>query len=170
MKVSICMLLVVAILGFVSISSEAAAPAPTGVTADSVTGTVLETMDAAGCTYMRLKTPHGEIWAAVQKANVKKGSEVTVVNGAPMNILKVGPSSGSLTISFSGILALKPGCRGPFTAPPRARGSRRSRRKQLSPQHAGLAQGPPDSVKIAVKKAEGAEGKTVARSTPQGIT
>ena len=79
------MLLVVAILGFVSISSGAAAPEPTGVTADSVTGTVLETMDAAGYTYMRLKTPKGEIWAAVQKATVKKGSEVTIVNAMPMN-------------------------------------------------------------------------------------
>ena len=37
---------------------------------DSITGTVLETMDAAGYTYLRLKTPKGEIWAAVQKANI----------------------------------------------------------------------------------------------------
>ena len=34
---------------------------------------------------MRLKTADGETWAAVLKAPVKKGDEVTVVNAAPMD-------------------------------------------------------------------------------------
>ena len=48
--------------------SKAVEPPASGANLGSVTGTVLETMDAAGYTYMRLKTPKGEIWAAVQKA------------------------------------------------------------------------------------------------------
>ena len=42
-------------------------------------------MDAAGYTYMRLKTANGEVWAAVQKVAVKKGSDVTITNAMAMN-------------------------------------------------------------------------------------
>jgi hypothetical protein len=46
----------------------------------SVTGKVLETMNAGPYTYLRLKTPGGEIWAAVNEAKLKTGDEVTVAN------------------------------------------------------------------------------------------
>lgn len=46
--------------------------------AESVTGDVLETMDAANYTYMRLKTSKGELWAATAKTVVKVGDKVTV--------------------------------------------------------------------------------------------
>jgi len=158
------MLLVVAILGFVSISSVAAAPVPTGVTAGSVTGTVLETMDAAGYTYMRLKTPKGEIWAAVQKATVKKGSEVTIVNAMPMNNFE----SKTLKRKFDQIVFGSLGTETGMSAGPSplAPGHGASAEKQaqavMAEQHAGLADAPADSVKIKVKKAEGPEGKTVS--------
>jgi len=42
------------------------------------TGPILETMNAAGYTYMRLGTPQGEVWTAVRETNVKKGATVTV--------------------------------------------------------------------------------------------
>ena len=38
------------------------------VESGSLTGTVLETMDAAGYTYLKLKTAEGETWAAVNEA------------------------------------------------------------------------------------------------------
>jgi len=41
-------------------------------------GTVLETIDAAQYTYLRLTTPGGEVWAAVTHADVKKGAQVTI--------------------------------------------------------------------------------------------
>jgi hypothetical protein len=44
------------------------------------TGTVEETLDAGGYTYVRLKTPGGEVWAAVAQAVLAKGSEITVGN------------------------------------------------------------------------------------------
>jgi hypothetical protein len=158
------MLLVVAILGFVSISSGAAAPEPTGVTSDSVTGTVLETMDAAGYTYMRLKTPKGEIWAAVQKATVKKGSEVTIVNAMPMNNFESKTLKRNFDVIFFGNL-------GPVTgaaagSPPFAPGhgapvDRRALEAVVAP-HASLGDAPAGTGEIKVRKAEGPEGKTVS--------
>lgn len=41
-------------------------------------GEVLETLDAAGYTYLRLKTKDGEVWAAVSKVSVPKGAQVTL--------------------------------------------------------------------------------------------
>lgn len=47
-------------------------------------GTVLETKDAAGYTYLRLKTAQGETWAAVEQARLAPGAEVTVHNPSEM--------------------------------------------------------------------------------------
>jgi|APCry1669188970_1035186.scaffolds.fasta_scaffold00028_27 hypothetical protein len=46
----------------------------------SVKGEVLEVRDVESYTYLRLKTQEGETWAAVAKAPVKKGSDVTIEN------------------------------------------------------------------------------------------
>ena len=54
-----------------------AAPAQPQVAA-RVTGKVLDTMDAGGYTYLKLKTASGEEWAAIRQAPVKKGTMVTV--------------------------------------------------------------------------------------------
>ena len=59
-----------------------AAPQPQLVT---VSGTVLETIDASDYTYMRLKTESGEAWAAVTKTKIKKGDKVTVTNAMVMD-------------------------------------------------------------------------------------
>ena len=48
--------------------------------APSVQGEVLETLDADVYTYLKLKTKQGEVWAAVNKAPVKKGAQVTIEN------------------------------------------------------------------------------------------
>jgi hypothetical protein len=158
------MLLIVAILAFVSISSEAAAPAPAGVTADSITGTVLETMDAAGYTYMRLKTPKGEIWAAVQKVAVKKGSDVTITNAMAMNNFESKTLKRKFDVIFFGNLGPAPGAaaESPPFAPGHGAPIDRRAQEAMAEQHAGLANAPADSVKIKVKKAEGPEGKTVS--------
>ena len=41
-------------------------------------GTVVETMDSGGYTYMKIKTQAGEMWTAVNQAKVKKGQTVTI--------------------------------------------------------------------------------------------
>jgi hypothetical protein len=45
-----------------------------------VKGEVLEVKDVESYTYLRLKTKDGETWAAVGKAPVKKGAQVTIEN------------------------------------------------------------------------------------------
>lgn len=68
------LLLSLALLAFVPRSSAA-----------DLTGTVVETMDSSGYTYLLLKTPAGDQkWAAVTKAKVKKGSKATVTGAMEM--------------------------------------------------------------------------------------
>jgi len=45
-----------------------------------VKGAVLEVRHAAGYSYLRLKTGQGETWAAVSRASVNKGDQVTLQN------------------------------------------------------------------------------------------
>lgn len=91
-------------------SSPAAAAAPAPMTAApapvpaqpkvSVSGRVLERIDLASGMYLRLGTPQGEVWAAVNTANVKKGDQVTVVNAITMD----GFESASLKRKFDHIV------------------------------------------------------------------
>ena len=48
--------------------------------APALKGEVIETQDADIYTYLHLKTKQGDMWAAVQKAPVKKGAQVTIEN------------------------------------------------------------------------------------------
>lgn len=53
--------------------------------AGDLSGTVAETMDSGGYTYLLIKTPAGEKkWAAVTQTAVKKGQAVTVVGAMDM--------------------------------------------------------------------------------------
>jgi len=44
----------------------------------ALTGKVVETMDAGGYTYIKLRTDAGDVWAAVQQAKVKVGGTITI--------------------------------------------------------------------------------------------
>ena len=73
--------------GIVPEAAHAQAPgaapgAPQGF--ETVTGTVLETMDAATYTYVRLKTDKGEIWAASSQFKVAVGEKLIVPLEMPM--------------------------------------------------------------------------------------
>lgn len=60
-----------------SLPSPASAPAP-GVAAKQIRGKLVESLNAAGYTYLRIKTDAGEQWAAVRETKVKKGDLVAV--------------------------------------------------------------------------------------------
>jgi hypothetical protein len=66
----------------------AAAQSPQGPTAagnvQTVAGPVLETMDAANYTYVRVKTDGGEVWAATTQFKVAVGDRVVVPLEMPM--------------------------------------------------------------------------------------
>lgn len=145
----------------------AAPPQPQLVT---VSGTVLETMDASDYTYMRLKTATGETWAAITKTKITKGDAVTVTNAMVMD----GFQSKTLNRTFDhilfGVLAA-PGAAAPAGAAalpmvsdhaPTAGTTGGETPQQMAAQHGQAAGGPPDAPDVKVPKAEGANAKTVA--------
>ena len=52
--------------------------------AKEFSGTVLETMNTAGYTYLKVKTSTEEIWAAAPEFKVSVGNSVIVPSGLPM--------------------------------------------------------------------------------------
>ena len=123
--------------------------------AADLAGTVVETMDAGGYTYLLIKTPAGDKkWAAVTKTTVKKGSKATVVNSMDMKNFE----SPSLKRKFD-VIAF--GQRGDGAAPaadPHAGAAKEAPAAGSSP-HGGRAEvkGP-----IKVAKAAGPDGRTIA--------
>ena len=59
-------------------------PATAKNSAATIKGTVVETMDSGGYTYVLLKNDSGEQWVAIPQAKVETGKEIEVVNGMTM--------------------------------------------------------------------------------------
>lgn len=70
----------IAIAVFLLGAGGCAAAAGLAAPAAPLRGEVLEVRDVDAYTYLRLKTNDGETWAAVTKAPVKKGAQVTIDN------------------------------------------------------------------------------------------
>lgn len=153
-----------------AVATAAAAPtgraASTASAAGSVSGRVLETLDSAGYTYLRLEVPGGEIWAAVTTAKVRKGATVTVENATPMD----GFESKTLHRKFDrivfGTLADGPAAAAagaPAPLPPGHPESPDPRLKEMmAAQHAAAAQGPAGASDVKVARSDAPNGKTVA--------
>jgi hypothetical protein len=124
-------------------------PAPT-----TVKGEVLESKDVEPYTYLRLKTKDGETWAAVGKAPVRKGAEVSIENVMVMSNFE----SKSLKKTFPKIL---------FGTLGGAGGSAQVANADMAAAHAGLAK-TQDSGDIRVAKASGANAYTVAEIIAKG--
>jgi hypothetical protein len=63
---------------------ESTQPQPAPAQVGGLSGVVLETMDAADYTYVRVDLGDKEIWAAAPQAQVAVGDRVTIPPGAPM--------------------------------------------------------------------------------------
>ncbi len=148
---------------------DAAPAATTGAPAAgvaSLTGTVLETMDAAGYTYMKLKTADGETWAAVNESKVAVGDAVTVLNPMPMD----GFESSTLKRKFDRIVfgslgpssAAAPAAAGPGGAGMATTHGGAAVPEAVAAQHAGVSGGGEPAEKVSVAKAEGPDGRTIA--------
>ena len=61
-----------------------------------MTGPVLETMNAANYTYVRVKTATGDIWAAANQFKIAVGDQVVV----PLNMPMQNSRSGTLKRTF----------------------------------------------------------------------
>ncbi len=123
----------------------AAEPAP-AMQDQPVKGEVLEVKDAPPYTYLRLKTKDGETWAAVNKAPVKKGAQVTIENAMVMTNFE----SKSLKKTFDKIVfgtLAGSGAAAPLSSKvPASRASTPA----------------PDIADVAVPKAQGPGARTVA--------
>ncbi|MBI2840328.1 MAG: nucleotide-binding protein [Acidobacteria bacterium] len=121
-------------------TAEDAAGASLTPATEKVVGVVLESVDASGFTYIRLKTAKGETWAAVQNAQVQVGSTVTV------NVTMSSKDFESQTLQRKFDKLLFGSLEGGMDAP--------------TPAHAGA--GPATVENIKVPKAEGPDAKTVS--------
>jgi len=129
-------------------------PAPFPPAAAVVKGEVLEVKDVESYTYLRLKTKDGETWAAVGKAPVKKGAEVTIENVMVMNNFE----SKSMKQTFPTIL---------FGTLGGAGGNSPGAGNDMATARTGLAK-TTDAGDIHVPKASGANARTVAEIMTKG--
>jgi hypothetical protein len=119
---------------------------PSAVEGQTVKGEVLEVKAVDPYVYLRLKTKEGELWAAVNKAPVQKGAEVSIENAMMMKNFE----SKSLKKTFDKIVF------GTLAGTGAASGI-----GDLGQIHRGVIQSPgvPDAV---VPKAQGPDARTVA--------
>jgi len=128
----------------------------------ALTGKIVETMDAAGYTYVKVKTASGDVWAAVPQTKVAVGQTTSVVGNMTMENFE----SKTLKRKFDKIVF------GVIAAPGAAPVGMASAAAVAPPQdgnsnpHAGMmgnANAPKvDLTNIKVEKAGGADAKTVA--------
>jgi hypothetical protein len=132
-----------------TVTPAAAAPAAAAPAAAApIKGKVLEVKDVETYTYLRLKTKDGEMWAAVGKAPVKVGSEVTIENASMMYNFE----SKTLKKKFDQIAF---GSLAGSGAAPHAPGG------DMAAVHAGVSK-PVDVGDVKVAKATGPDARTVA--------
>lgn len=105
-----------------------------GVTARAaggIEGKILETMNAGGYSYLKLKTAKGEVWAAVQQATVKVGDEVAILRATAMSKFTSKTLKRTFDTIYFGRLG-KPG------APPEVAGVHGKKKKmRVAAAHAG---------------------------------
>lgn len=70
------------------------------ILAAEITGTILETMDAAGYTYLNLDTGDAKVWVAIPQSEVAKGEKVSALEGMKMKNFH----SNSLDRTFASII------------------------------------------------------------------
>lgn len=92
----------------------ASAPVNTGVSAATLSGKVVETMDGGGYTYICLEKDGKKTWAALPTTKVKVGEEIKILGGAVMPQF----SSKALNRTFDEIVFSAGLDQGPQAAPP----------------------------------------------------
>jgi len=135
----------------------AAAPAMVPVATNQLRGKLLESMDAAGYTYLRIKTDSGEQWAAVRETKVKKGDVVTVNAQMTMN----GFESKTLKRKFDSIVFGTMG--GGNDAPPASMASAAQAQPAANPMGTAVQHMTAGAANVGdVKVDKAPNGKTVA--------
>jgi uncharacterized protein YdeI (BOF family) len=135
--------------------AEAAPAAPQGST---IKGKVIERIDVDQYSYLKLQVGKDETWAAVPKNEVKKGEDVTVVNGMPMTGFKSEKLNKTFDVVYFGTLDGAAG----QTPPPGMMGAASDPSPgNLASQHSNLAKAPADIGDVKVPKATGPDARSV---------
>jgi len=144
------MRLLLALLATLLVSAGWATENPSPSQGMSIKGEVLEVRDVDTFTYLRLKTSEGEKWAAISKAPVKKGAEVTIENVVMMKDFESKSLKKTFdTIAFGRLAGTDTGTgAAPATT-------------DLSQFHGGISQST-DVGNVKVAKASGPDARTVA--------
>ena len=124
-------------------TADTPAPAP----AASIKGKVLEALDAGSFVYLRLQTKDGETWAAIAKAPVKKGAEVTIENMTIMTNFESKALNRRFDQIVFGTIAMS--------------GTGAAAGGDMAAMHAGVAK-TADVGDVKVAKASGPDARTVA--------
>jgi hypothetical protein len=144
-----------------------AATAPEGAPAVTVKGKVLDRIDAAPYSYLKLSTASGETWAAVPQTTVSVGSEVTVAGAFPMKNFESKTLKRKFDVVYFGTLDNGGSAAplavhgGPGSLPPGHPGAP-GNGGAMAAQHRVAAAGPADVKTMKVAKASGPDGRTVA--------
>lgn len=163
--------LTVLALGFVACGSrKESAPVQAPAPGSALEGTVLERLDAAPYTYLRLQTAQGEVWAAVPATDLKPGAKAKVLDAMPMEKWE----SPQLKRTFDRVyLGQLDGQGGEAPAMASPHGAQPAGPDPHSPMGAGHpALGPSTVTDVKVPKASGKEARTVSEVwiQAQGLT
>ena len=123
------------------------ADTPAPVPGPSIKGKVLEVLDAGSFVYLRLQTKDGETWAAIAKAPVKKGAEVTIENATTMTNFESKTLHRKFDQIVFGSIAMS--------------GTGAAAGGDMAAMHAGVAK-TADVGDVKVAKASGPDARTVA--------
>ncbi|MFA6168078.1 MAG: hypothetical protein WC700_15755 [Gemmatimonadaceae bacterium] len=138
-------------------SADANAPAPAGALA----GPVLQKLDAPPYSYLQVKTPQGDVWAAVPQAAVATGANVRVYN--PMLMTKFESKALKRTFDEVYFGTLTPDGADAASAGGPAMGG--AAMADGSNPHAGVTAPAAEVVKVGkVEKAAGADAYTIAEA------
>ena len=149
-----------------SAASAPSAEAPTDA-GTSLKGKVLERIDAAPYSYLKLATGTGEVWAAVPQTTAAEGSEVTVTGAFPMKDFESKSLKRKFDVVYFGTLS-DPNAAAPVAAPaaagamPAGHPPTSGDGATMGEQHKAAAAGPSTVKEVKVDKASGPDARTVA--------
>ena len=170
MRIAACLVLVLAAAGCQrkeaaapraqTIAPGRIAPATSHAASDSLSGRVLETMDSAGYTYVKLEAADGERWGAVRQASLKVGATASISVAMVMRNFESKTLHRKFDRIVFGSLATGAEARPAARSAPTA--GRDDASSAMAAPHTAVAGGPEDASEVHVPKAAGADAKTVA--------
>src|SRR5512139_485385 len=149
--------------GILAQNAGAASPAGAAQVGVTLKGKVLERIDAAPYSYLKLSTATGEVWAAVPQTAVGSGTEVTVADAFPMQNFQSKTLKRTFEQVYFGTLGDdRPSAEAALKAHAGGGHQAASGNGGMAAQHQAAAAGPSAVKDLKVEKASGPDARTVA--------